>query len=560
MPCDSEGEVAFVRRLPLLTIFLRRRPEDVETNRLRHRRAAAWFAQHYDSNFQIRHLIKAGDTEDALELIHALESPMFEAGRPNEVLAWYDLLPENLPGGQQEALLRRAWAVLGGGDPKAARPLHARLDGLVRAAGDQSTPRICAEVALLAAALAGSSGDARGLLQHATRAVAAFDEDWEGNGPQYATLLRVRGLLWTGRIDEARVQLEAVMPRLDASQYVIGLVAQQLAGAVALAAGHARQALAHGEVAVAFALREGLVGRSVEAAAAQLLRGSARIDLGDTDGAEQDLLVARETALSHGNTGHAVFASLGLARVEIARHAAPAALAWVAQSRQLLAAEFPHSLLRHHALVTEAQIRLFVGDTVRAKQVISSLPPSAEASVLAIRLGQLRRPGSGLARLTELTAHDRRTELSRQVLMAEALMPVSRRQVEAILLDVAETAQSEGLLMVLLGTSQELLAVGEEVAVRRGQDGLLQLVTLATPKAGDAAVGPRVVLSQGEVQILALLPGRDSNRQLAERLSISINTVKTRLRRLYAKLNVNSRDEAIRVARARGLLEERPHP
>jgi LuxR family maltose regulon positive regulatory protein len=551
----AEGDVAFVQRLPLLTAFVRRRPEEVEISQVRHRRAAAWFAQHYDSSRQIQHLIKAGDTNEALELIHALESAMFVAGRANEVLAWYELLPHDLPGGQQDALLRRAWAVLGRGEPQAARPLYARLEGLVRGSRNETTPRMQAEVSLLGAALAGSAADPRALLDHSTRAVQLFNEDWNGNGPQYAALLRVRGLLWNGRFQEAQEVLDDVAPRLDASEYLTGLVAEQLAGAVALALGHPRKALTRGEAAVAFAQREALVGRSMEAAAAHLLRGSVRVDLGDIAGAEQDLLAARETASRYGNAGHAGFAGLGLARVEMARHAAPAALAWLAQTRQLLAAECPHSLLRHHVLVTEAHVRLLIGDLVRAKQIIGSLPPSSEASLLAVRLGQLRRPGSGLSRLTELTAHDMRTELSRQVLMAEALMPVSRRQVEGILLDVAETAQSEGLLMVLLGTSQDLLHVAEEVAVRRGQDGLLELVTLATPKAGDSAVGPRVVLSQGEVQILALLPGRDSNRQLAERLSISINTVKTRLRRLYSKLGVNSRDEAIRVARARGLLD-----
>ncbi len=49
--------------------------------------------------------------------------------------------------------------------------------------------------------------------------------------------------------------------------------------------------------------------------------------------------------------------------------------------------------------------------------------------------------------------------------------------------------------------------------------------------------------------------GMDRNADIADSLGISVNTVKTRLRRLYAKLRVANRDEAIARARERGLLE-----
>jgi LuxR family maltose regulon positive regulatory protein len=49
-----------------------------------------------------------------------------------------------------------------------------------------------------------------------------------------------------------------------------------------------------------------------------------------------------------------------------------------------------------------------------------------------------------------------------------------------------------------------------------------------------------------------------SQRDLAEALGVSVNTVKTRLRRLYRKLGVNDREAALAVADAAGVAAQRP--
>ena len=62
------------------------------------------------------------------------------------------------------------------------------------------------------------------------------------------------------------------------------------------------------------------------------------------------------------------------------------------------------------------------------------------------------------------------------------------------------------------------------------------------------------MLSRGELQLLSLLPARPRYSEMATELGVSVNTVKTRLRKLYAKLGAGSRDEAVALARGRGLL------
>ena len=61
-------------------------------------------------------------------------------------------------------------------------------------------------------------------------------------------------------------------------------------------------------------------------------------------------------------------------------------------------------------------------------------------------------------------------------------------------------------------------------------------------------------LTERELEILRLLPSELSTRELAEQLVVSINTIKTQLKSIYAKLDAHSREEAVEKARALNLL------
>jgi LuxR family maltose regulon positive regulatory protein len=61
-------------------------------------------------------------------------------------------------------------------------------------------------------------------------------------------------------------------------------------------------------------------------------------------------------------------------------------------------------------------------------------------------------------------------------------------------------------------------------------------------------------LSARELVVLSYLPSRYSNPEIAARLYVSTNTVKTHLKHIYRKLQVSGRSDAIEAARAHGLL------
>ena len=61
-------------------------------------------------------------------------------------------------------------------------------------------------------------------------------------------------------------------------------------------------------------------------------------------------------------------------------------------------------------------------------------------------------------------------------------------------------------------------------------------------------------LTDSETRILRYLPTHLTGPEIANELSVSLNTVSTHMQHLYAKLGVHRRHEAVDRARALGLL------
>ena len=68
---------------------------------------------------------------------------------------------------------------------------------------------------------------------------------------------------------------------------------------------------------------------------------------------------------------------------------------------------------------------------------------------------------------------------------------------------------------------------------------------------------PAEELSPGELRVLRYLPTNMSRPEIADELSVSLNTVSTHLRRIYAKLQVSDRSSAVQRARELRLLAAR---
>ena len=146
---------------------------------------------------------------------------------------------------------------------------------------------------------------------------------------------------------------------------------------------------------------------------------------------------------------------------------------------------------------------------------------------------------------------------------------------------VRELASDESNGAIIVFSFSEDMAVAESV-VRAGAQGFISKAVPA-PQIVDgiraAARGERVTLVKRaqlasmapelgwpgrdmrltgrESELLALLPTGMTNRELAAHFFVSENTIKTQLRRLFSKLDVRNRVQAVAVARSGMLGEQR---
>jgi LuxR family maltose regulon positive regulatory protein len=145
----------------------------------------------------------------------------------------------------------------------------------------------------------------------------------------------------------------------------------------------------------------------------------------------------------------------------------------------------------------------------------------------------------------------RHTVVEAHLLDAEAALQADDREAGRVALEIAlATAESLGAArpFALAGPlTQQLLSA--RAALHRDP-------FAAQVAAARAAVAsqPAALLSDRELAVLALLPSLLSAREIAEEFTVSVNTVKSHIRSIYAKLGVSSRREAVLGAHDRGLM------
>ena len=120
---------------------------------------------------------------------------------------------------------------------------------------------------------------------------------------------------------------------------------------------------------------------------------------------------------------------------------------------------------------------------------------------------------------------------------------------------VARTRLDQARLAMSNGDTQGARALAAQVWSTADR---LELVALADEAAqlGDVPTGARAVCREREV--LALLSGGSSNKDIASDLVISINTVERHLANIYTKLDVRSRAEAAAYAVRAGVVKTGP--
>ncbi len=100
-----------------------------------------------------------------------------------------------------------------------------------------------------------------------------------------------------------------------------------------------------------------------------------------------------------------------------------------------------------------------------------------------------------------------------------------------------------GIWLGLKLTRKEQVVIVKEVSVPSAQTFVLN-----EAKVADLGITPR------ELEILQLISSGLSNREIADKLFVSENTVKTHSSRVFDKLNAKRRTQAVQIGKELGLI------
>jgi LuxR family maltose regulon positive regulatory protein len=275
-------------------------------------------------------------------------------------------------------------------------------------------------------------------------------------------------------------------------------------------------------------------------------------------------------------------AAILLARIQYARGETATALQQVdALLSHLPASARPGSpsrfLIMQELLAWQCRLQLASSDFAAAQRWVSArelrteMPPrlqnEREELLVARWLLVQEKRDDVLALLMPLLASAQETGRVRYALEIQVLIALTyaaRKQMSearALLQEVLTQARPEGYLRLFLDEGEPLAALlrslipllREPVLLRYAQSILRAFPQTQGEQKRGEVVSPPVPLQEPlsiqEQRVLRLLVAGRTNQEIANALTVSVNTVKTHLQRLYRKMGVGSRSEARAAAR-----------
>jgi LuxR family maltose regulon positive regulatory protein len=328
--------------------------------------------------------------------------------------------------------------------------------------------------------------------------------------------------------------------------------------------------------AIELAERHGWAEESLAGMACAQL-GIVMLFRGRLDEAEPWLERAERTLRTEVEPGAGMSLRYARAVLELARGRYQEALAAFRGAEKLTAA-----LVRPHTCVTSMRSRMLqtlvrLGQTGRAEQALADLGEDERASAeMRTAVAALRLASDDPQAAADALAPVLDGSLSgvRRVQMVTALLLEARARdalgdqaaAGRVLERALDITESSGIVLpFLLDPAPALLE--RHRRYRTAHPALIsRILNLpggyggAGSPPGSAVLGgivpPKVTeqLSDSETRVLRYLPTHLTAPEIANELYLSVNTVSTHTRHLYAKLGVHSRHEAVDRARALGLL------
>lgn len=550
---EIDGHTGWFEIFPPLALLLQQRSKAESCVSL-HLHASQWFAAQGDVRTAMEHALKAGQPEVAASFLERFTEEQLLQGQDLVlILRWRTELPGTLLGSTPRLILLNAWALLLVGQLDDA---SACIDQLARFQPRADGPRT-RELFAQWQAIQGIAAYGRGCAQTARdnlqQALQGLPES------AWAQALLCRSALTQVAIGEGDLELAQQLSyqALKEARLCGSGVFEAL-----LELDHGLLLEARGE----FARAETLLRRVLEQLDGPALRqtpvfgriqlrlGRLAIRQGRCDSAAELLQLGLDGALASGDPG-AFHGYLGLAELAVGQGDPATAFARLAQAERLMQRQrVSESVYRGVLLLASSLLWLRQGHQSRAREAATRvlnhrrrvevmLPPPNFPEMIPrfqVLLLQLDLQQGKDVREAMRALLDQALSQGRQALACEFWL---------IYADACGAAGDK------LAAAQARQA-GEALRERLNYRTLWFSADQPAPtQAGQASVGAaNMQLSVRELAVLGLIAQGLSNQEVAERLFISLHTVKTHARRINGKLGVARRTQAVATAKALGLL------
>ncbi|MBE7474773.1 MAG: hypothetical protein DPW09_30455 [Anaerolineae bacterium] len=527
-----------------------------------HRRAAEWFEAHGLPAEAVSHALAAADAPRAARLVEQHARSLLSRSEMTTLLSWLQALPAELIRSQAQLSLFQAWA----------SALTGQLDVVeTYLQGAEGQPGETAAIRGSVAYFRRDMPQAIALYRQAFDLLPADNSFLRG---AVALSLGV-AYSWTGQVAQAGEALTQARTISQASgNWHVALTASWNLAQLEIEQGHLRQAADLCRQALE------LPASSLPAAGgAYVCLGSLLYEWNDLEAAvaqvEQGIKLGEQGA----DLAIVALGYLTLARIRLAQADSSGALE-AAQQAEQLAQRYNSRYWTAQATAYQARVWLAEGQLEAAQRWAqsSALSPQNPVSYLAeieyLTLARLLLAQKKETEAIELLGRIRQAAeaggrtgrvIETLILLSLAYQASADTEQAVTSLDQAlALAEPEGYLRTFLDEGPTIVKLLERMKAEGGrQKNYLDELLRAAKKFAEKPFHPSSLilhpslvepLSERELELLGLITAGLSNSEIAEKLVVTVGTVKWHLNNIYGKLGVRSRTQAVARARELGLL------
>jgi len=270
------------------------------------------------------------------------------------------------------------------------------------------------------------------------------------------------------------------------------------------------------------------------------------------------LAAARAAARINGRPALQAMVDTWIARLAAAQQDRAGALASLAQARLRFTA--PDDRVRAQFALEEFRIALALAPA-EASALVPQLPANAASRLLQARLHvaqQEWRKAAEILEETEPLAIRERVEWG--VLRSLAVQAADLSRAHRYLRTALALASPHRYLATIIEQGSGItamlrsLSAGPDLKPYVGELSVRAEAAAASSSKGRVGLLRGGLLSDRELTVLRLLASRLTTTEIAGALFVSPNTLKSHMKSIYRKLDVNSRADAVREGEARGLI------